>query len=99
MVRRRAGGLQEEYIFPSDVFFNFHKRLTIREWLDGGFPESDADVRTNRLRQRLVGSAAKNLHDDALVWLKTKIHRKGGESRADSSNRLAERKVKLGRRN
>lgn len=70
MVRGRTGGLHDENIFATNVLFDFDEGFAVGERLDGGFSEFDADRSANGFAQRLVGCAAKNLHNLSVLSLK-----------------------------
>ena len=70
MVRGRAGGLHDENIFATNVFFDFDEGFAVGERFDGRFADFDADRSANGFAQRLVGCAAKNLHNLSVLSLK-----------------------------
>src|SRR5690349_16183207 len=62
MIGRRAGGLHDIDVLAAHVLLNFDERLAIREWFDRAFSLLDPDRCADGFAQRLVRSAAKNLH-------------------------------------
>jgi hypothetical protein len=55
--------LNHKDVFAADIFLDFDEGFTVGERFDGGFTNFDADRSANGFAQRLVGCAAKNLHN------------------------------------
>ena len=62
MVGWWAGGLDQKHILAADILFDFDEGLTVGKRFYGRFTQLNADIRANRLSQRRIGGAAKNLH-------------------------------------
>ena len=86
VIRRGAGGLKDENVFAADVFLDFDEGFAVGEGFDGGFSNFDADRSANGFAQRLVGCAAKNLHNLFVLSLKQGPPKGGRKSGRDFSN-------------
>ena len=62
MVRGWTRRLDNEHVFAANVLLDFDECLAVGKRRDSAFAHFDADVFTNGLRQRWIGSAAKNFH-------------------------------------
>jgi hypothetical protein len=80
MIGGRTGGLNDKNVFTPNIFLDFDEGFAVGERFDRGFPDFDADGSANGFAQRLVGCAAKNLHNLSVLSLK-KGHRRVEEKR------------------
>ena len=70
--------MNDENIFPTDVFVDFHEGLAIRKGRDGTFAEFEPDRRADRFGQREIGRATKDFHRRKALLGKIKTTVSGG---------------------